>query len=216
MVNRISSPRRNSTSLYRRALGATQIFVVAIGLTGLLAGHDWTLIDSDQPILTVLKDKGAASRKHSALNAAWAKIDAARTTPLPDQDAARQARDMALIALRESPANGYAWTALAWSELLSGQPRKSTEALRTSWKWTPASRNLALRRVLLAQQLWPRLDRDLRARTVGDLRYARQADPDLFHALLRDDRRLAALWRIARAQRLDSGIQPLTAAPNSG
>ena len=197
----------------RWSMLAAQLMLVGFAVVGLIRGTDWDRLgvgfDTGQ-----ISSKGYGQPGSRDLHDLWTNIDIAIADPLPLAD--RAALDRAEGLVRRRPADGYAWLALGWLRALADQDEAALDALRTSWKWAPQSRNLSLRRVMLASLMWPKLSAMDRQRAVAELRLARQSDGAAFRTLVETDARLSALWRIARGQRLDIGHVPLRAAPNEG
>lgn len=112
-------------------------------------------------------------------------------------DAANRARTHAKAAVAVAPANGYAWGALAWAEMLTGRKAEAEYALARARDWTPNSPNLALDRALVAQTWWPEMNAQERALVLEDVRLA--SGSRNFRQILAESPRLAALWRLAEA-----------------
>lgn len=82
---------------------------------------------------------------------------ATEMTPPASSEAARARFEVALgyfeKSLRLAPANGYAWSGLAWASALTGDRAQSARALEKSVDLAPFSRGLAVERAFLARLL---------------------------------------------------------------
>ena len=121
--------------------------------------------------------------------------------PPTDAEYSERAAEHARKALMEGPANGYAWTFLAWAEYLAGHEDKAQTALAMSWRWTPNSSNIALSRAILASRWWPILVPADRERVLIDLIAAYARDKKSVRAAIDADKRLKTIWRLARDYR---------------
>lgn len=133
--------------------------------------------------------------KEYHLAQAWAGLAAAPKTIVTPDIVAHSS-----LALREGPANGHAWLALAWGHALGGQETEADQALAMSWRTAPYLRNLARPRVFLALDRWPRLTNRQRVLLLEDVNLLRQTDAKAFLKLRADHPRLDTLWRLAHAQ----------------
>lgn len=135
---------------------------------------------------------------HLAMARDWLVAAGVAETP-KNIEFAERAAVHAQQALREGPANGYAWTFLAWAEHLAGHDDKAKAALAMSWRWTPNSSNIALTRAVLASRWWPELEPPDRERVLADMLAAYADDKLAVRAAMAADERLDAIWRLARA-----------------
>lgn len=149
-------------------------------------------------------------RKEVHLANVWSALEEASNAGDADREVLSGfAVETARAALREGPANGYAWLALAWAEEISGRTGPAREALLTSWLWAPHSRSLAVPRVALGSRHWNELPDDARSRLLAEMRLARQANPAWFNEFVDDNNRIRTLWRLAIAQKLDRQAIPV-------
>lgn len=130
----------------------------------------------------------------------WLELALKNGSPDVRVDAVGRARLHARAAIEMAPANGYAWAALAWAEMLAGRRAKAEYALARARDWTPSSPNLALDRALVAQTWWPEMNDQERTLVLDDVRLAGRAYGHRFRQALADSPRLAALWRLAKAR----------------
>lgn len=70
-----------------------------------------------------------------------------------DIDLVDAAQDLALRAVSGAPSDAFAWSLLAWAELLRGEDDCALRALERSWTLAPINTALASDRVLVADSL---------------------------------------------------------------
>lgn len=113
-------------------------------------------------------------------------------------DAANRAYEHARASMEMAPANGYAWAAMAWAELIRDNKPEAFAALEQARFWAPYSAPLALDRAVIAQTWWPELDTTERAHVLDDVWIASRGYGHRFREAVAENPRLQVLLMLAR------------------
>lgn len=135
---------------------------------------------------------------HLSLAREWLELAADSENNAVQVDAANRAYQHARASMEMAPANGYAWAAMAWADLLAGRQDRAQNALTQARYWAPHSAPLALDRALIAQAWWPELDSTQRNLVLDDVWIASRGYGHRFRDAITNNPRLETLLILAR------------------